>query len=370
MALKRFDNQHLPLDLFLSNYFRAHPALGSKDRQKIAEAAFGMLRWKGLIDFLIGERNSWEHRHALYKGFQPSSYLYVSTIPLHVRVSFPEMLFQKIHAQYGEEKAIALAAISNTQAPVTIRINPLKTTREKLLEKWAHLDAAPSDHSPLGIQFKKRENFFGMPEFKEGLFEMQDEASQLVALHVKAKPGDLVLDYCAGSGGKTLAFAHHLQGQGQIFLHDSRQSILEQAKKRLRRAGIQNAQILPPDSPTIENLQNKMDWVLVDAPCSGSGTLRRNPDLKWKFSEEMLSELLASQRSIFEKALSFLSSRGRIVYATCSILTEENEKQIKSFMSRYNLCIEGSPFISLPTFGGMDGFFAITLKRAPEKQRC
>jgi len=204
-------------------------------------------------------------------------------------------------------------------------------------------------------------NFFATEEFKQGLFEIQDEGSQLIALLVGAQPKQQVFDYCAGAGGKTLAFAPNMHSQGQIYLHDIRAHALLQARKRLKRAGIQNAQIINDDSPKLPKLKKKMDWVLVDAPCSGSGTLRRNPDMKWKFDDAMITRLVGEQRKIFERALSFMSPEGRIVYATCSIFPEENQNQIDHFVKTYNLKIEGKPFISLPKLNGMDGFFAAVL---------
>ena len=360
--LKRFENQHLPLDLFLSHYFKANTALGSKDRQLIAQAAYGMSRWKSLLDFLIGKHPSWEQRYALFRGFQPANYLMLNAIPLHVRVSFPEELFFLIKEGYGEDKAIELCQICNSEAPVTLRVNPLKTTREQLLARWQnHFETIPCVYSSYGIQCKKRIPLTALPEFKEGFFEIQDEASQLVASLVKAEPGQQVIDYCSGAGGKTLAFAAFMENKGQIYLHDVRPQILEQAKKRLKRAGIQNAQFLIEGHPALQKLRKKMDWVLADVPCSGSGTLRRNPDQKWKFSLALLNRLVGQQRMIFEKALSFLKQGGRIVYATCSLLPAENEKQIEHFLKTYDLALEGTPFFSLPTYGGMDGFFAAVL---------
>jgi 16S rRNA C967 or C1407 C5-methylase (RsmB/RsmF family) len=221
----------------------------------------------------------------------------------------------------------------------------------------------PTSTSPLGITFQKKINFFELPEFKEGLFEVQDEGSQLLAFLVKAKPGQQVLDYCAGSGGKTLAFAPSMQNKGQIFLHDVRPKALLECRKRLRRAGIQNAQTVAHDSPKLSKLKKKMDWVLVDAPCTGTGTLRRNPDMKWKFSQEILSRLIGQQRMIFEKALSYMRPEGRIVYATCSILQEENQEQIEHFLKTYSLELEGETFQTFPALGGMDGFFGAILKK-------
>ncbi|MCH9627605.1 MAG: Ribosomal RNA small subunit methyltransferase B [Chlamydiales bacterium] len=360
--LRRFENQHLPLDLFLSQYFRAHKQLGSHDRRTIAQAVYGMCRWQSLLDHLVEGQPSWEKRYALFRHLQPDQYLYVNTIPLHTRVSFPKELFALLVQDYGEEKAVRLCQIGNTEAPITIRVNPLKVTREELLNRWKELDATPCTHSPLGIQFKNRLPLVSCPEFKEGLFEIQDEASQCAARLVNVQPGDQVLDYCAGAGGKTLAFAHQMSNQGQIYLHDIRGYILEQAKKRLKRAGIQNVQFFHPEHPHMETLKKKMDWVLADVPCTGTGTLRRNPDQKWKFSLALLNRLVGQQRMIFERALSFVKPGGHIVYATCSLLRSENERQIEHFLERYPIKTVGDPFVSLPSYGGMDGFFAVCFK--------
>lgn len=361
--LKRFENQHLPLDLFLSHYFRAHKQLGSKDRRTIATAVYGMSRWRSLLDHLVEGVPTWEKRFALYSHFQPNQFLHVNTIPLHVRVSFPEELFSLLVADYGEEKAVNLCQICNTEAPITVRANALKTTREELLERWAEYEVEACTHASHGILFPRRVPLVAMPEFKQGLFEIQDEASQCVAELVKVKPGDHVLDYCAGAGGKSLAFASQMKGRGQIYLHDIRPYILDQAKKRMKRAGIQNTQFLMPEHAHLGTLKKKMDWVLVDAPCTGTGTYRRNPDQKWKFSSAQLVRLVGEQRMIFEKALSYVKQGGHIVYATCSLLKAENEKQVDHFLETYDLEMVGSPFVSLPSYGGMDGFFGAVFKK-------
>ena len=208
----------------------------------------------------------------------------------------------------------------------------------------------------------QRLHLAALPEFRSGLFELQDEGSQLVAQLIRAKEGDEVLDFCAGSGGKSLAFASSMRGKGQIYLHDVRSSILLQAKKRLKRAGIQNAQIATSHSKAKQLLKKRMDWVLVDAPCTGTGTLRRNPDLKWKFTEETLQKLQMEQRDIFKEALTFLKPGGRIVYATCSLLKEENEEQAAYFQCCHNLKLIAPFFCSTPQVGEMDGFFAATFQ--------
>ena len=199
---------------------------------------------------------------------------------------------------------------------------------------------------------------FRFLSLKKDCFEIQDEASQLIAALVEAEPGQHVLDYCSGSGGKTLAFAHRLDKKGQIYLHDIRPAILEQARKRLKRADIQNAQPLPAGHANLKKLRKKMDWTFVDAPCTGTGTLRRNPDQKWKFSSELLNRLLGEQRTIFERALSYVKPGGKIIYATCSMLAQENEDQVEHFLKTYDLKLAHPPFSSLPAPGAMDGMFA------------
>ena len=359
--LRRFDNQHLPLDLFLRHYFKAHKALGANDRRTILEAVYGMTRWRLLLDHLIGPHATWEKRYAIFCQFQPTHYLSVNAIPLHIRVSFPKELFNLLYEAYGEERATYLATVTNTEAPTTIRINPAKTTREEIFEKWKdEYDISLCKEAPYGITFAKRAPLLSLPEYKEGLFEIQDEASQLVSEMMDVKPSDQVLDYCAGAGGKTLGYAYKMEGKGQIYLHDIRPFILEQAKKRLRRAGIQNAQFTNTLNP---KLKGKMDWILVDAPCSGTGTLRRNPDQKWRFSVETLKRQVKLQQEIFETALTFLKPKGKIVFATCSLLKEENENQIDYFLKTHPIEMVGSPFCSHPSFGGMDGFFAVTFEK-------
>lgn len=361
--LENYSRQALPLDLFISYYFRDHSALGSKDRAFIADMIYVLVRWQGLLDYLAPS-TSWKDRYQTYLKVSFDQLQQREDIPLAIRVSFPQSLFDLFVKHYGIEKAHELCLICNTPAPTTVRVNTLKISRADLLERWKGLyDVSPTSFSPDGITFHKKMNFFQLSEFKEGLFEVQDEGSQQLAHLMQMQPGQQVLDYCAGSGGKTLAFAPAMHGKGQIYVHDIRPLALQEARKRLRRAGIQNYQILLPNSPHLSKLKKKMDWILVDAPCSGTGTLRRNPDMKWKFNSDMLSRLMGQQRMIFEKALSFLQPEGRIVYATCSILKEENELQVEHFLSTYSLQIEGELFQTLPTLAGMDGFFGVVLKR-------
>lgn len=361
--LSSFEEQSLPLDGFLRYYFRAHTAVGSKDRKEICETIYGMIRWRGLLDHMSEKPASWENRFRAFTKFSKNFHCDLS-FPPHIRVSFPKSFFELLSDSLGHEKAFQFCLSCNEPAPTTVRINLLKTTRSALLESWHNrYKVSPCRFSPVGIHFDEKLNFFGMEEFKKGYFEIQDEASQLIAELITIDPGMHFLDFCAGSGGKSLAVAPRLGGRGQLFLHDIRPHALIEAKKRLKRAGIQNAQPLLADSPNKRLLKLKMDWVLVDAPCTGTGTLRRNPDMKWKFSNQTLQRIIQEQRQIFDEALTYLKPGGHIVYATCSVLPQENQHQATYFMKQYSLEQIGETFSSFPTRGGMDGFFGVVLKK-------
>lgn len=359
-----YDKQDLPLDLFLKDYFKARSAVGSKDRTSISDAVYTMVRWRGLLDFLCESPPTWEKRLDVFLKWDREALSKRIDIPHHVRLSFPKILFDLLVDSHGQEKAIEICKISNTTAPTTLRVNTHKITRDELLKRLKDsYKVSPCAISKKGIVFEQKINFSVLPEFREGLFEIQDEGSQLLADLMEVQPGQLVLDYCAGAGGKTLAFAPLMQNKGQIFLHDIRKHSLLDARKRLRRAGIQNAQIVVGDDPKLKKLKKNMDWVLVDAPCTGTGTIRRNPDMKWKFNEDLLKNMVSQQRVIFERALSYLKPNGHIVYATCSLLKAENQEQIAHFIKTYGLELTQPPFESLPVRGGMDGFFGAVFRK-------
>ncbi|MBT3394020.1 MAG: RsmB/NOP family class I SAM-dependent RNA methyltransferase [Waddliaceae bacterium] len=361
LILEEFEKQHLPLDRFISNYFRANKACGSKDRRYIVDTAYNMMRWRGLLDG-IG-KSSWTERLDTYKKNDIEKCQHDTSLPEHVRCSFPKDLFDMIADTYGKEQAAEICLASNSAAPTTVRVNTIKISRDDLFKKLQkHYEVSRCKHSTTGITFNKRINFLGMEEFKEGLFEVQDEGSQLVSALVKINDSEQILDYCAGAGGKALAIAATMNNKGQIFLHDVRDKALAQAKKRLKRAGVNNCQIVKNDSPQLKKLKKNLDWVVVDAPCSGSGTWRRNAEMKWKTSATDIENLVGQQRHIFEKALSFMAPKGYIVYITCSIFPKENELQIKHFSETYNLELVDT-FKSQPTQNGMDGFFGATLRR-------
>lgn len=362
-ALAEYEKQTLPLDLFLNRYFRLHKAIGSKDRAVISHAAFALIRWKGLLEAQSG-KSEWTRMLELYhsEGFERLKT--DLNLPPHTRYSSPEWMYNLLLSQFGEKTTQEILSVNNTQAPSSIRVNLLKTSREALFERLKKSQPVElSQYSPTAIIFQKRTNYFNLQEYLEGLFEVQDEGSQLLANLVQASPQNHVLDYCAGSGGKALAIAPQMKGTGQIYLHDVREKALLEAKKRLKRAGVQNVQWITAGSKRLNTLKGKMDWVLVDAPCSGSGTLRRNPDMKWRLTPAEIDRLVSLQREIFKEALSFLKPNGKIVYATCSLFSQENEEQITYFTEQFSLKVVGSPFKLLPTLNGPDGFFGAVLEK-------
>lgn len=367
--LARYQDQKIALDLALSNYFKAHPALGSKDRKKIGSNVYGLARHLGLFQFLLPKATSWIDYLYLYESPRFLDILKEASIPEALRLGHPEWLYQKWIQQYGKEKARSIAQTFLEQAPTTIRANPIKTTREALFELLQKdFTISLCKKAPLGIQFQERAPLFSLEIFKQGYFEVQDEGSQLIADLVEAKPHHKILDFCSGSGGKTLAFAHKMQKKGEIYLHDIRLSALDEAKKRLKRAGIQNAQCLPPDHPQLKKLEHRCDIVLIDVPCSGTGTFRRNPEQKWNLNPEKLQQLIQEQRSISQKAISFLKDDGTLIYATCSILKEENEDQVSWIEKNLGLEVVSPPLSLLPESGGMDGFFAAVFKKSKERR--
>ncbi len=354
--LHQFDQGTKPLDVAFSNYLKAHKSIGAHDRRFLGDTAYALMRWRSLLDHLLGQESIWEKRYEQWRRTDLSAL--PQSVPPRIQCGASPWFFHELSNSYGETRAVELCRILNEPAPLTIRVNLLKTSRDTLLSRWKDLyDAEPCSHSKAGIRFRHRIALTTFPEFKEGLFEIQDEGSQLVADLVRPEKGEQLLDYCSGSGGKSLAIAPSMAGRGQIYLHDIRPLILHEARRRCRRAGVQNAQFLPPGHPRLDSLKNKMDWVLADVPCSGSGTYRRNPDMKWKGSEEMMERLVREQREIFGLALSYVRPGGKIVYATCSLFKRENEQQIEFFLKTFPIELMSAPLSIYPESGGPDGFF-------------
>lgn len=345
-----------PLDRALYLYFRENRSLGSKDREEIAKNVYQLVRWSVALDAIAKDREkSWKSR---WETFQKGRLQEKERLSDHESVSFPKPLFDLFVQSYGKKKALELCEILQLQAPVFLRVNTLKIDRSELLKILPSSWQAQEGELAETVKLQTRSNLFQSEAFKKGYFEMQDEGSQKLAALVKASAGDLVLDYCAGSGGKALAIAPRMQNKGQLFLHDVRKHALAEAKLRLKRAGIENAQIMAEGHPGLKKLKKKCQWVLVDAPCSGTGTLRRSPDMKERIDETFVQELVSMQRCIFEKALSYVAPGGHIIYATCSLLKQENEQQVEHFLKTYPIKRAACDY-KLPVIAsGHDGFFA------------
>eukprot|EP00927_Polykrikos_kofoidii_P062230 TRINITY_DN57035_c0_g1_i1.p1 TRINITY_DN57035_c0_g1~~TRINITY_DN57035_c0_g1_i1.p1 ORF type:complete len:407 (+),score=52.08 TRINITY_DN57035_c0_g1_i1:71-1222(+) len=371
-ALKLFDGcragdtPNLPLDMFLRRYFQAHKFLNDKDRAWISEKTYEVNRWRGLVDHLTPHPHTWVNRlRTFLSSDRWRSQTQNDRLAHHVRCSFPEELFKRMESNLGTKVAKEVCDVQNEYATTFLRVNVARYSRDKVHKFLISKDVPVEKtlNSKVGLSLASKQKLLELPEYKLGYFEIQDESSQLISQQVDAKPGDLVMDYCAGSGGKTLAFAPPMLNRGQVYLHDNRDTILFESRKRLRRAGIRNYTLIPPRHPLIPKLRGKMDWVLVDAPCSQTGALRRNPDMKWTYSDDRLWRWVAQQREIFECAIKYLKDDGKIVYATCSALDEENAQQVRFFCEKFGLYLTRPALHSLPQSRGMDGFFCATMER-------
>jgi 16S rRNA (cytosine967-C5)-methyltransferase len=265
----------------------------------------------------------------------------LSGAPSFVAGDFPQWLEPSFAAVFGQSTIAEMSALA-TRAPVDLRVNTLKATRDKVLASLAHLHAAPTPHSPLGLRLPLTPDGRGPalsaePAYIKGLVEIQDEGSQLAATLAVARPGEQVLDLCAGAGGKTLALAASMQNKGQIHASDRDGARLMRCYARLERAGVRNVQLHAPrgDSDVLAALEGRCDLVFVDAPCTGTGTWRRNPDAKWRMRPGALAIRIAEQGHALEEAARFVKPRGRILYVTCSLLREENEDRIAAFLGAH-----------------------------------
>ncbi|HQT67154.1 MAG: rRNA cytosine-C5-methylase [Rhodospirillales bacterium 20-60-12] len=299
-------------------------------------------------------------------------------MPEHVKLEIPDFVLPLLRAKFGNGLEAELAAMS-TQAPLDLRVNLLKGSRADAIAALRRegVAAVPTPFSPWGLRIEARQSVTAGAAFREGLIEIQDEGSQLVAMVVDAQPGQRVADYCAGAAGKTLAIAMTMENKGHIFACDVSTPRLDAAIKRLRRAGVHNAErhLLEPGDKWAKRQAGSFDRVLIDAPCTGTGTWRRNPDGRLRLRPIDLAEIAPKQAMILDTAQKLLRIGGRLVYATCSILDEENEAQMSGFLQRHpgfrRVDIAGSlpaalhgPALSLtPLRHNTDGFFAACLER-------
>jgi len=260
--------------------------------------------------------------------------------PAHVAGDFPEWIEASLARAFGDELVAEMQALA-TRAPLDIRVNTLKASREEVRAALVHLGARETPHSPLGLRIGVGEDGRGPalqsePEFLKGWFEIQDEGSQLAAILTGARPGEQVVDLCAGGGGKTLALAALMDNVGQIYATDGDARRLAPIHERLKRAGARNVQVRTPRgrADAVGDLDGRIDCVLVDAPCTGSGTWRRNPDSKWRFRPGSLETRRKEQAAVLDRAAALAKPDGRIVYVTCSVLPEENDEAVAGFLQR------------------------------------
>jgi len=393
-----------PADVTLSRYFREHPKLGSRERGVIAEAVYGLLRNKSVytsfsesgvgpamrrltllgladavgVDALGGL--SEEEAQWLERVMQIDR----AHLSLAMKSNMPAWIWDKFVAKLGEEGALQLAQSLNTPAPLDLRVNIMKASREDVLAALAAapIVAEPTPYSATGLRVKKKPSIQNLPLFKDGTIEVQDEGSQLLAQLVGAKRGEMVADFCAGAGGKTLALGAAMRNTGRLYAFDVSEKRLAKLKPRLARSGLSNVHpvvIAHEKDAKIKRLAGKLDRVLVDAPCSGLGTLRRNPDVKWRQTPDGIAELNAKQSSILAGAARMVKAGGRLVYATCSVLDEENEAIVQGFLATHpdfalvpasqilaeqKVELEMGDYLKLmPHIHQTDGFFAAILQR-------
>lgn len=393
-----------PADSTLSRFFRDHPKLGSRERGVIAEGVYGLLRNKSVYTSFAESGSGPLMRRMALLGLADAAGVDAlgglsdeeaqwltrvmeidrSMLPAPLRANLPDWLFDKLVARHGEESALQFAEALNRPAPLDLRVNSIKSTREEIIASLAEAPilCEPTPYAPLGIRIIKKPALQNLPIFKNGLIEVQDEGSQLLSQIVGAKRGEMVVDFCAGAGGKTLALGAAMRNTGRLYAFDVSEKRLAKMKPRVARSGLSNVhpvQIAHENDAKVKRLAGKIDRVLVDAPCSGLGTLRRNPDVKWRQVPQSLTELNVKQTAILSGAARLVKPGGRLVYATCSILDEENEAIVEQFLSTHDdfqlvpmkdVCAEQKIDLDMqdylklyPHVHQTDGFFAAVLER-------
>ncbi|GAC1409441.1 MAG: RsmB/NOP family class I SAM-dependent RNA methyltransferase [Burkholderiaceae bacterium] len=347
-----------PADSTLSRFFRDHPKLGLRERGAIAEGIYSLLRNKSVYTSFSESGNGPSIRRMTLLGLADAVGIDAlgglseeetewlrrvgdidrTLLPASLRANFPAWLFEKLTLRMGEDEALTLAYALNQPAPLDLRVNSVKATRDEVVAQLmlAPILAESTPYSPLGLRVVKKPSLQNLPLFKDGLIEVQDEGSQLLSQIVGAKRGEMVVDFCAGAGGKTLALGAFMRNTGRLYAFDISEKRLTKLKPRLARSGLSNVhpvQIAHENDAKVKRLAGKIDRVLVDAPCSGLGTLRRNPDVKWRQTPQSLVELSAKQTAILAGAARLVKAGGRLVYATCSLLDEENENIVRDFLA-------------------------------------
>lgn len=351
----KFDH---PADAIVSRFFRDHRGLGPRERATLAETVYTVLRQKLLFEKLALSGSGPKERRLAILGFHGSRDFLKSVLSeqekqwldqcdkvqpgelleLH-RHNLPEWLVQPLREQLGEGFWPLVESL-NQGAGLDLRVNTQLAKREALQKELAQagIKSVPTPYSPWGLRVDGKPALNKLDAFTRGAIEVQDEGSQLLALLLEAKRGEMVVDFCAGAGGKTLAIGAAMRSTGRLYAFDTSAHRLEALKPRLARSGLSNvhpAAIAHERDERIKRLAGKIDRVLVDAPCSGLGTLRRNPDLKWRQTLQAVEEMTVKQSAILASAARLLKPGGRLVYATCSILRQENEAIAEAFSAAH-----------------------------------
>ncbi|MGI9399985.1 MAG: RsmB/NOP family class I SAM-dependent RNA methyltransferase [Rhizobiaceae bacterium] len=373
-VLDDVESRNRPVSDALKDWGLSHRFAGSGDRSAIGNLVYDSLRkkasqaWRmddgsssaGVIATLLGQWNMTlpEIEEAFHDDrFAPD--LPLETLAgIHegrnldhasdfIQADIPEFIMPEIVSLFGENAVNEGQSLAE-RPPLDLRVNTLKSDRDKLLKRLSGFSPEPCAIAPEGMRIEPRLRGKRLPNvqaeaaFQKGWFEIQDQGSQIAALLTSVQAGDQVLDYCAGGGGKTLALSAMMQNRGQVHAHDNDRRRLAPIHDRLKRAGSRNVQVHRPGDLSVE-LEDKMDCVLIDAPCTGSGTWRRRPDAKWRLSGQNIEERCNEQATILSQAANFVKPGGRFVYVTCSMLPDENTKQIEKFLSgneRFSLMSE------------------------------
>ncbi len=413
--LQQIHDTPRPADTLTGTYFRARRFIGSKDRAALSTRLYAVLRHQARLDWWLekygvnvsprarllawlslGESLSTKAIDEICSGgkFAPApladdergllkktagSGIEHPEMPEDIAAECPPHLYDILKQRFGKNFNREMAAML-TQAPMDLRVNILKSTREEILKilEETGIKAVACPLSPWGIRVFERPSLANLSILQDGLVDIQDEGSQLVALATDAKPGERVVDFCAGAGGKTLALGAMMGNKGRITACDVMERRLKASTERFRRAGLHNIETHPLTSerdPWVKKHKGMFDRVLVDAPCSGTGTWRRNPDTRWRNLGPDLETLLKLQTDILDSAARLVKAGGRLIYATCSLLPQENEKQIEHFLSSHPdfalmpCGLKGADYLSLtPAQHETDGFFTAVLvkEKKPE----
>ncbi len=404
------ENPAIPADAIIRKFFLNRKYLGAKDRRFIADAYFGTIKnWRRLESLVVDcfedqtitatrtlaaysiayldesaettratfaeiPRNEPLATDALIRlADREREEARLASLPLDEqlgsRYSYPTWFVSRVREEYGEEVVTQLLLTLNGEAPTSLRANTLITDRDALTKelRGEGCETAFSQIAENAIILEKRVNVFGLDSFRRGAFEVQDEASQLVApLAGIRKTAIKALDACAGAGGKTLHLSALMKNHGEIFASDVDDWKLDELKLRSRRSGAQNIRIVKQADKIKFLGEDKSGWfdlVLLDVPCTGSGTVRRNPGIKWLLTEQMLDELVQKQRTILEENASFVKLGGTLLYATCSVLKEEGEAQLKWFTGQHPEFQLEETLRTHPELDGCDGFFAARMRK-------